>query len=471
MRARISLLLAALVAVPAVAARGGMPEPLTPRGSTIESIYFQIFVAGVIVFLFVMGWMLVAMWRYRADGGAGRETYEMERDNLKLELAWISVPLAVVMWVGVISYAGLVELDEGIHEDDVFMELDVTGFQWTWRADYGSGVQMFSDPSNLDGSVADENVFKVPADVPIKFNLTSADVIHAWHLMDANWGTVGLVDANPYGPHKYTSMTMELPRGEYKVQCREMCFNPGHAYMRARVEAVPMGEFQDWLGFRGLSAGAELAQETSLTLDGDGFDAPADVNFVAGESARAVVTLENTDDEARSVSVPGMTLLTSRVETAGNDIRIAYDEHGSLDVPPGGSLSFAFDVPEAGEFQFVSGGDTLDFEVIEAQLVEMELGDFFVEPAQLTLEADTTYLFQVQNTGQASHNLFLGDKPDAQQQTVYTDANDQRAASATIGGGQSTSFVVTTRESGELDMWCDVPGHWGEGMFGTVSVQ
>ncbi len=459
MRRSLVAALLALLTVPTVAARGGMPSPLTERGQVIEGIYYPVFIAATVVFVIVVVLLGYALVRFRAKGGAGRETFELERDNLKLEMTWIVIPLIVVLWVGVISYAGLVELDEGIKEGDAWMELDITGYQWTWLADYGSDISMFSDPDPTNGDVADEKVFIVPADRAIRFNVTGGDVIHAWHLMDANWATVGLVDANPFGPHKYTSFTAVLPVGEYHVQCREMCFNPGHGYMRARIQAVPEADFQSWMSDKGLAAGADLAQQASVSWTGSALE--GDVTFVTGEGARGIVSFSNAGETPVSLTAPGFDTMLS-VYSYDNGPKVALTSTPQVSVGPGESVKFAFDIAEAGSFAFNVNGESLPFQVVEAEAVSVDLGDFFIEPKSINLEAGKTYLFQINNVGATSHNLFIGMK-NADGQTITWE-------SATIGGGATTSFLVTPDVAMKFDTWCNVPGHW-PAMAGTLTVQ
>lgn len=459
MRRSLIAALLALMTVPHVTARGGMPSPLTERGEIVEGIYYPIFLAATIVFIIVMVLLVYAMVRFRANGGAGRETFELERDNLKLEMTWIVIPLAVVLWVGVISYAGLVQLDEGIKQDEAWMELDVTGYQWTWLADYGSDISMFSDPDPTNGDVGDDKVFVVPANKAIRFNVTGGDVIHAWHMMDANWATVALVDANPFGPHKYNSFTAVLPVGEYHVQCREMCFNPGHGYMRARVIAVPEADFQTWMSDKGLEAGAGLAQPASISWNGE--DLVGDVTFVSGDGARAIVSFTNDGTSPISLTAPGFDtrLSTYRYEDGP---KVSLESVPGVTVPAGQTVKFAFDLDAIGDYTFHAGGKTLGFNVVEAEAITIDLGDFFIEPKNLQLKAGTTYLFQINNVGVTSHNFFIGEK-DADGQTIEW-------ASATIDGGATTSLIVTPTTDMDFDTWCNVPGHW-PAMSGTIVVQ
>ncbi len=448
-----SVLLASLAALLALAgnaaARGGMPEPETGRGQIIESIYYQIYVAGVIAFLLVMALLLWVIFRYRASSGVGRATFEKERENLKLEMTWIVIPLGVVLWVGGISYSGLVDLDEGVAVEDAFTEIRIVGSQWNWEADYGQGVSVFADPAPGTGEVADGNVFLVPANVPVLFNVTAIDVIHSFAIQEVDEETgrlgaqIGMVDANPTGPHKYNHMVVTFETGEYYVQCKEMCFNPGHAYMRARIVAVPVGEYDDWLEQKQLEAGADLVERLGLEI-GDGTLTTEREDIAVANGARLIVQVLNGGSGASTVSV------------SGTDATVTVD--------PGAMGTLVYDTTEAGTFSFeASTGGSVPFEVIDATPVSFDLGDFFFDPEELSLEGGQTYLFQVRNVGETIHNMFIGDFESASEQEVFWN-------SITIGPGNTASFIVTPESGVSFDTWCNVPGHYELGMFGVLNV-
>ena len=79
---------------------------------------------------------------------------------------------------------------------------------------------------------------KVPADTPLRFRLTSVDVVHGFFVGETNTnamvvpGFVTEVNAKFRQPH------------EYKMPCDEYC-GYGHHAMAARVLVVPKGEFQN----------------------------------------------------------------------------------------------------------------------------------------------------------------------------------------------------------------------------------
>jgi heme/copper-type cytochrome/quinol oxidase subunit 2/plastocyanin len=436
-----SLLVLAAVAAPA-SARFGMPEPLTERGQTIEEIYTQIAVVGLIVFVLVFVLLVVVLVRYREGSGKGRATHEKHRGSLAAEMVWTLIPLAIMLWIGFIAYQGLVKLDLEHQDTEPEMAVTVTGFQWAWEMDYGGGVKVLVNPSAdaETGVVSYTDEFHLPADTPILMNVTGADVIHAFNIMDANRAYVTMDDANPLGPHKVHSQIHSFPEGRYLIQCKEMCMNPGHGYMRAELLVEPRADFDRWLEERTLGAGAELVQKVHVTADADSLDMEGGRNMTIVAGTRIILEVENTG-------------------AAPVDIGLSTQPLGT--VPAGETRLFAFDTAAdvPGDRTIVgSNGGQVVFRAIQAEVVAMDLGAFRLIPDHLDLKAGTTYLVQVKNVHNTAHNVYIGDRGDG---TLVN--------SATIGGGASTSFVWTA-EAGEFEMWCDVPGHADLGMVGTVSV-
>src|SRR5688572_21151601 len=272
MRGKVLLALATLLSLAGgAAARFGMPEPLTDRGRVVEDIYTQVTVAGILVFILVFALLAWVLLRYREGSGKGRATHEKHRGSLAAELTWTLVPLAVVLWVGAISYAGLVSLDRGEEGSEPAMTLHVTGVQWAWQVDYGSNVtvNVVATPDDR-GNLTYSETIHVPAGVPVELNLTGGDVIHAFNILDGNRAFFYMADANPLGPHKYITQTVTFPAGTYEVQCREMCLNPGHGYMRAQIVAEPQADFDAWMADKALCGAAPLCQVVEATVGARG---------------------------------------------------------------------------------------------------------------------------------------------------------------------------------------------------------
>ena len=448
MRGKVLLaLLVLLLSAGSAAARWGMPEPLTDRGQVVENIYVQITVVGVLVFALVFVLLVFILARYRESSGKGRTTHEKHRGSLAAELTWTVIPLVLMLWIGYIAYGGLVTLDRGNEDMEPELSIQVTGYQFAWEMDYGGGVKVLINPTvdAASGNVTFSEPFHVPADVPILFNITSGDVIHAFNIMDANRAYVTMDDANPHGPHKQHRQVIVLPQGDYKVQCREFCYT-GHAYMRAAIQAEPQADFDRWLEEKRLAVGADLVKKVHVVADADsltteGMSSENGVDFltvVAG--ARVILEVENTADTPL-------------------DLNLSSQPLGTIPAHSTRLLAFntAKEVP--GDRTLVGSNDaTLTFRAIQAEVKEVDLGAYRIIPQNLDLKAGTTYLFNVVNVHNAAHNLYIGDMETG-----------DLAHSATVGGGASTSFTWTA-VAGDFDMWCDVPGHADLGMVGTVSV-
>jgi cytochrome c oxidase subunit 2 len=80
------------------------------------------------------------------------------------------------------------------------------------------------------------NCVKVPADTPVKFRLTSADVIHGFILVDTNVNTMVVP-----GFVSEVRTSFAIP-DDYRMPCDEFC-GLGHQGMWARVVVVPIEQF------------------------------------------------------------------------------------------------------------------------------------------------------------------------------------------------------------------------------------
>jgi cytochrome c oxidase subunit 2 len=77
----------------------------------------------------------------------------------------------------------------------------------------------------------------VPADTPITFHLTSADVTHGFEIVRTN-GQAMVV------PGYISQFTTRFPHpGDYLIACNEYC-GVGHHTMAAKLHVVPRGQWQ-----------------------------------------------------------------------------------------------------------------------------------------------------------------------------------------------------------------------------------
>jgi cytochrome c oxidase subunit 2 len=424
---RVIVLLALLaIATPALA-QGGMPDAQTERAELINDVYGQIYIAAIVVFVIVFALFAFILVRFRESSGAGRATYEKERDNLKAEAAWTIIPLIIVMWVGVISYQALVELDQDANEAEAYMTLPITGYQWVWEADYGEFKVTASDPV---GNIENMDPIVVPADVLVRYEITGGDVIHSFNIL-ALGQTLDAV------PGHLNILTAALPPGEYFTQCKEHCLNPGHSYMRAKVIAMPIPEYNEW--FEATQAGAAAGLTHTITIDATGGIATDDFTKVAKGAAINFVITTGADET---------------MFTVGQE---------AISIPAGTTETFAVSGQELGSFTLTDGSNILEFEAVEPAKKSIELGAYLLNPDMLDLTVGEVTIVEVENTHTTLHNVFIGSYDSQGNSDVLWN-------SKTIGSGDKDAFLVIAKDDGTIDMWCDVSGHYSAGMKGDVTV-
>lgn len=86
-------------------------------------------------------------------------------------------------------------------------------------------------------------------------------------------------------------------------------------------------------------------------------------------------------------------------------------------------------------------------------VIEVELGDLYIKPAQLTAAAGPLTI-AVHNAGQIEHNFSLGNL----------------GATDMLAPGEEARLTIASVERGEYEFICEVAGHAGAGMKGTLIV-
>jgi cytochrome c oxidase subunit 2 len=90
------------------------------------------------------------------------------------------------------------------------------------------------------------NCVTVPAGVPVRLRITSADAAHGFKIAGVEVKTV---------PGSVTDIHLQFPAaGKYEFYCDEFC-GPGHQAMMGRIVAVPENQFQQKDSVRGVACG------------------------------------------------------------------------------------------------------------------------------------------------------------------------------------------------------------------------
>lgn len=218
--------------------------------SGTDAVFFYIFWVSAFFFVVLMALMVYFVIAYRRIPGKAPE--RTAAHNTPLELAWSIIP-AILM--AVMFFWGLVEyVPQRISPADSEV-ITVQASQWNWSWTYDNGAQ-----SQMLERIADQDspVFALPVDRPVKFVMSSADVMHSMWIpafrikrdVFPNMYTTMWVQPTKV-THRYDEVTKEfLPlqpgaNDGYYLACAEYCGDQ-HSQMWARIIVMSEPDYQRW---------------------------------------------------------------------------------------------------------------------------------------------------------------------------------------------------------------------------------
>ena len=215
------------------------------------AIFYVVVAIGILVF----GFLFWSMWRFQKSKNKKPSKF---KENHKLEIIWTIVPTLILVAMAVPASITLKNIYD--HEaEEGGIDIQVIGKQWYWQYKYLDeqvGSKPLSFASNLTTPedqwrynrvdktenylLEVDNPVVVPVDTPIRFLITSNDVIHSWYMPDF----AVKQDAIP-GFINVAKTTINEP-GIYRGNCTELC-GDRHAFMPIVVKAVAQEEYKEWL--------------------------------------------------------------------------------------------------------------------------------------------------------------------------------------------------------------------------------
>jgi cytochrome c oxidase subunit II len=260
---------ATLLAAPAAKAEWAlnMTRGVSTMSGEIYSLHMTIFWWCVAIAVFVFGWMILSLVKFRKSQGAVPDTTMVH--STKAEIIWTVLPVFILVLMAVPATRTLIKLEDASNTQ---LTVKVTAFQWKWQYDYmEKGVSFYStlsrdsdaarqmssgtDPETVQNYLLDvDNPLVVPVGKKVRLLLTAKDVIHAWWVpafgvkKDAIPGFVNEVwfEVQPDKP------------GTYRGQCVELC-GRDHGFMPIVVEAKTQADFDAWLAAKQAPAQQQAA--------------------------------------------------------------------------------------------------------------------------------------------------------------------------------------------------------------------
>jgi cytochrome c oxidase subunit II len=224
------------------------PVQASTQAKNTDRLYHVLVDASIPIFVLVTGVILYCVWQFHMRPGEELKDGPPIHGNTRLEVFWTAMPAALLL--GLLSYSFVVLHDnekKPAHE----ILIGVTAQQFAWSFQYG--------PSVTGGRPVQAYQLYLPDNVPVKFELHSRDVIHAFWVPAFRLQE----DIVPGITTSYRATPDRL--GTYPVVCNLLC-GVGHSLMRSRVHVLTPEQFGAWLRSKGVPGnGAALTQAISST--------------------------------------------------------------------------------------------------------------------------------------------------------------------------------------------------------------
>jgi len=198
---------------------------MPPQGSEfakeIDFVYMSLFWLSVVLFLMIAVPSVYFAWRYRYK--PGRRTPH-QTHNTTLEVAWSVGPLILCIAIFFWGLNGWMKYAVAPGES---MEISVTAKQWLWQFEYPDGSRTIND-------------IHVPVNKPVKFTMTSEDVLHDFFVPDMRV-------KHDIIPGRYTQIWFTpTVLGKHNFTCAEYC-GKDHSGMKGDLTVDNDADFAKFL--------------------------------------------------------------------------------------------------------------------------------------------------------------------------------------------------------------------------------
>lgn len=235
--------IAALATIGSAAADPILPTPITDQAEDIEGLFWLVTWVAIAVFVLVIAALLIALFRFRRRDPDELPT--QTHGSTPVEMAWIGIPVVIVLVLFGASFVVLDDISADAEEDD--LTIQVRGFQFSWEFRYDPSdlgttqpIPEDSDEIQIIGTGLNQPTLVVPVDEPVEFVLNSQDVIHSFYVRDFLFK----LDVIPGHENNFVVVPREI--GSYDAQCAELC-GVDHALMLFTLEVVSREDFDAWL--------------------------------------------------------------------------------------------------------------------------------------------------------------------------------------------------------------------------------
>ena len=210
-----------------------MLQPIPVSASDWNHFFDLAVTIALIALAIVIGAMIffVVKYRERKDQPKFFPDFSPKKSSARDSFVFALISVIILASLVAASYT-LAPNPRFEPSDPKNLVIDVTAFQWAWRFGYPNGV------TTLDNVT-------LPGNTTIMFNVTSADVMHNFYIVQFKVSTEAI-------PGRYNVFWITTPAATgnevytYDIYCKELC-GVGHAFMDAVITVVNPAAYEEWL--------------------------------------------------------------------------------------------------------------------------------------------------------------------------------------------------------------------------------
>lgn len=210
------------------------PVGAAAESAIVDDAFRLLMILGTPVFTFVLAALVYSAFAFRTRGDAVEDGAPIHTSR---PVTWIWLAVTAGLAIFVIFNPGLKGLNELNANTNADLVVQVQARKWAWKFTYPEYNVTIEDASEL----------VLPVNQRVKFEITSADVIHGFWVpafrmkIDAMPGQTNVLYITPNQLSASSEDDFNL-----RLQCAELC-GTGHARMNAQVRVVEQSEFEAWL--------------------------------------------------------------------------------------------------------------------------------------------------------------------------------------------------------------------------------
>lgn len=282
-----------------------LPEAASEDGKRIDEMFNMTLYITTAVFLITHIALFGFAYLYKNTGK--RKAYFYPHNNT-LEMIWTVVPalvLTVMVLMGFLTWRAIFnKVDD---PNNMPIDIEITGQQFQWDVRYpgpdgkvGEKNHKLIDPINLlginfkdkatwDDQMASDTIM-LPVNKPIRFILTSKDVLHGFYLPHFRVQLYTVPGMTSFYQITPTITTKEMirktndPKFNYLLLCSQLC-GGGHYNMQRMIVVVTQAEYDAWVKRLPKYINNDLRKKFNLPLE-------AEPNTTVPDSAATVTTAQ-----------------------------------------------------------------------------------------------------------------------------------------------------------------------------------